>query len=177
MSDEDDDSLYESAPEDEGQASAAGSGEPKDTQRSGNSQNGSPNRQEESAFKLRIRRVGSNEDLEITTDNGMDTTVRQLKEMLRERTGIEEGTQQLIFGGRIMNDQHALREYSHLGNGSTIHLLVRPQRSQQNDGNNREQTQNGQAQQQGSPMGPQITGDGQAMTMVLDTDAPFPQVS
>eukprot|EP01138_Halocafeteria_seosinensis_P002003 gb/GECG01002051.1/.p1 GENE.gb/GECG01002051.1/~~gb/GECG01002051.1/.p1 ORF type:complete len:474 (+),score=76.36 gb/GECG01002051.1/:1-1422(+) len=170
MSDEDDDSLYESAPEDEGGAAAAGGGEqPKDTQMSGSCQNG----MEESGLKLRVRRVGSNEDLEITANHGRETTVREIKEILRERTSVEQEQQKLIFCGRIMNDEHRLREYSHLGDGSTIHLLVR-QQSQQSNGNHH-QSHSEEEQERGGNH--QVYQEGPAMTMVVDAEeASIPQI-
>lgn len=38
-------------------------------------------------------------------------TIRQFKERIKEKTGIEPDSQRLIYCGRVMNDEHPLSNY------------------------------------------------------------------
>lgn len=42
----------------------------------------------------------------------MQLTVRQFKERIQEKTGVEAELQRLIYCGRVMNDEHPLTDYS-----------------------------------------------------------------
>jgi ubiquitin C len=53
-----------------------------------------------------------------------DARILDVKEMLNDREGIAPDQQRLIFGGRQMEDERTLEEYSVRG-GSTIHLVIR----------------------------------------------------
>ena len=52
------------------------------------------------------------------------TTIKEMKEMIYEKEGININEQRLIFAGKSLEDDRTAADYN-INNGSTIHLALR----------------------------------------------------
>lgn len=51
--------------------------------------------------------------------------ISNLKALIRETMSVEEGRQRLIYRGRVLSDESAIRDYN-IESGHTVHMVARP---------------------------------------------------
>eukprot|EP00731_Ephydatia_muelleri_P009600 Em0005g186a len=61
----------------------------------------------------------------ISIRNPVTATIVQIKELVREKTGIEPAAQRLIYGAHQLNDDAKLSDYKDIGDNAEIILVMR----------------------------------------------------
>ena len=61
----------------------------------------------------------------ISIQNPATATIVQVKELIREKTGIEPAAQRLIYGGQQLKDDGKLSDYKALGDNAELVLVMR----------------------------------------------------
>ncbi|KAL5494427.1 hypothetical protein EMCRGX_G015762 [Ephydatia muelleri] len=61
----------------------------------------------------------------ISIQNPATATIAQIKELVREKTGIETTAQRLIYGGQQLKDDAKLSDYKAIGDNAEIILVMR----------------------------------------------------
>lgn len=77
-------------------------------------------------MKLTVK-TSKGDSYEVEVD-GEDSSVLNLKQELEKSKGIGADTQKMIFLGKLLEDQKALKDYA-LKEGSTVHLVVQTKKS------------------------------------------------
>eukprot|EP01038_Epipyxis_sp_PR26KG_P006238 gene6238-8593_t len=76
------------------------------------------------AFTILIKTI-SNEVIPVRIPEGDSAPVITLKSLIKDATSIQEDRQRLIYRGRVLADECAVRDYR-IEDGHTVHMVARP---------------------------------------------------